>query len=293
MRLRSLGTSGPDVSPLGLGAGAIGDASLSDRDADMLLSAALDLGITFFDTARSYGASEERIGRWYARLEPSKRARVVLSTKTGYGTPGLDDWTPACATRGVDDALARLHADVIDVVHLHSCPRHVLEHGGVIEPLERARDAGKIRLVAYSGENDALAWSASSKRFGALQCSVNLFDQRGLAIARTGGAAIIAKRALANVPWRFERRPHGDYAETYWERMQAMSLDRGDLTWPELAIRFAAFAVGVSTALVGTTKLANLERNVGAVERGPLPEETVREIHAAFEHHGQDWGGEI
>jgi aryl-alcohol dehydrogenase-like predicted oxidoreductase len=289
---RPFGNTDLTVSPLGLGAGAIGDLRVSDQDVDELLSSALDLGITFFDTARSYGASEERIGRWLAD-EPSRRGRVVLSTKTGYGTPGIEDWTPACVARGVDDALVRMRTDVIDVLHLHSCPEHVLEHAGVIEPLERARAAGKIRVVAYSGENDALAWAASSGHFDALQCSVNLFDQRGASIAAGDGRAVIAKRALGNAPWRFTERPRGDYAETYWERMQAMKLDPRDLSWHELAIRFAAFAPHVSTALVGTTKSANLEANVRAVERGPLPHETLHEIHAAFERCGASWTGEL
>ncbi|MBG6192156.1 aryl-alcohol dehydrogenase-like predicted oxidoreductase [Arthrobacter sp. CAN_A212] len=63
MILRQLGNSPLSVSALGFGAGHIDTTGLDERDAQDLLDTALDLGVTFFDTARSYGASEERLGR--------------------------------------------------------------------------------------------------------------------------------------------------------------------------------------------------------------------------------------
>ena len=297
MIVRPFGDTGLVVSALGLGAGAVGAAS-SDREADDLLSAAVDLGITFLDTAPSYGSSEERIGRWLA-AEPSRRARVVLSTKTGYGVAGAVDWTAECVTRGIHEALERMRIDVIDVMHLHSCPRDVLERADqVIEPLERAREAGKIKVVAYSGENDALEWATSSGRFGAIQCSVNLFDQRSLdgsvAVARARGFGVVAKRALGNAPWRFLERPAGDYAERYWERMRAMQLHPCELGWSELALRFATFAPGVSTALVGTRSRGHLEANARAIERGPLPASTYESVRTVFHaHHDASWIGQV
>jgi aryl-alcohol dehydrogenase-like predicted oxidoreductase len=294
---RPLGNTGLPVSALGFGGGMLG-ALDSDRESDELLSAALDLGITFFDTARSYGSSEERIGRWLA-AEPSRRARIALSTKTGYGVDGVPDWSAECLRRAIDDALRRLRTDVIDVMHLHSCPRAALDREeDVIVPLERARAAGKIRVVAYSGDNDALAHAGGSTRFGAIQCSVNVFDQRALdgaiVSAVTRGAGVVAKRALGNAPWRFRERPTGDYAEAYWERMSALAVDPGalaDLTWPELAVRFAAFAPGVSTALIGTRRVTHLEANVRAVESGPLSSVIYGRVRAAFREHDRDWLG--
>jgi aryl-alcohol dehydrogenase-like predicted oxidoreductase len=195
--------------------------------------------------------------------------------------------------RGVDDALARMRTDVVDVFHLHSCPREILEQGDVIVALERARDAGKVHVIAYSGENDALSWAASSGRFGALQCSVNLFDQRSLetTIARAPKHGIIAIRALANAPWRFRERPEGHYAETYWLRMRAMGIDAVD--WSDMALRFAAFAPGVSVVLAGTATAAHLEANARAVARGPLPAELENHIRGRFRAAGADWAGEV
>src|SRR4051794_28359829 len=101
---RSFGKTGLSVSALGFGAGQIGSPELNEEEAARLLHGALDLGVTFFDTARGYGLSEERIGRHLS----SHRARFVLSSKGGYGVDGVPDWTAEVIARGIDDALGRL-----------------------------------------------------------------------------------------------------------------------------------------------------------------------------------------
>jgi aryl-alcohol dehydrogenase-like predicted oxidoreductase len=290
---RPLGTTGLSASPLGFGAGGIGDPATPEDEVAGLLGAALDLGLSLFDTARSYGLSEERIGRHLG----GRRREFVLSTKVGYGVPGVPDWTGASVSGGIDAALARLQTDVIDVVHLHSCPLDVLRNGGVVEPLLRAVTAGKVRVAAYSGDNAPLEWAASEGPFGSLQASVNLFDQRALEsavpAAASRGIGVIAKRALGNAPWRFASRPAGDEAEPYWDRMAKMRLPDFGLTPDELAIRFSAFAPGVATALVSSRSSKHLRALAGAVAKGPLPEDVVKEIRAAFRLHGASWEGRI
>ncbi len=289
---RSFGVTGLRVSALGLGAGQIGDASLDEAEVGRLLSSALDLGITLFDTARSYGLSEERIGRHLS----SRRDQIVISTKGGYGIDGVADWTGEVIARGVEAALRRLRTDRIDIFHLHSCPLEILERGEVVHALEEARRAGKIRVAAYSGENDALAWAAASGRFGSLQCSVNLADQRALdgAIARSAPTlGVIGKRPLMNAAWRFRERPIGDYAEVYWERFQGLRARLGERDWASLALRFAAFAPGVSSVIVGTRSLDNLRANVNALAAGPLEESLVEEIRGWFRESDGDWVGQI
>jgi len=118
MLTRNFGTSSLHVSALGFGAGHIGDDAVTERDAHALLDRALDLGVTFIDTARGYGLSEERIGRWL----PAHRDEVVLSTKVGYGVEGARDWSAAPVTGGVHEALRTLGTDVPDVVFRHSFP---------------------------------------------------------------------------------------------------------------------------------------------------------------------------
>src|SRR5262249_39743918 len=105
--MRSLGRTRLRVSPLGVGCGPMGGASVDGRDAHGLVDAPLSLDLTVFDTAPSYGESEARLGRALA----GRRDGVVIVTKCGYGVPGVDDWTPECIARGVDRTLERLRTD--------------------------------------------------------------------------------------------------------------------------------------------------------------------------------------
>ncbi len=288
--LRPFGATGLAVPLLGLGAGSVGDESLDEAEAARLLHGALDLGLSFVDTAPGYGLSEERIGRhlW------SRRSSFVLSTKLGYGVPGAPDWTPECIARGVDQALARLRTDVLDVAHLHSCPLETLLSSGVVEALLGAVRAGKVRVAAYSGENEALAWAVSSGAFGSVQCSVNVCDQRSLTLVAARGLGVVAKRPLANAPWSpAAAHPDDAAAAAYRSRWAALRLDDLGLHPAELAIRFAAFTSGVSTAIVGSRRLEHLAETSALVAKGPLPEEMRVEIEARFANLGQDWPGMI
>ena len=293
MERRPLGSTGLQVSALGFGAGPVGDAALSEDDAGRLLHGVLDAGITLIDSAPSYGISEERIGR---HLQ-GRRGEFVLSTKCGYGVPGVEDWTGPCITQGIELALRRLRTDVIDVMHFHSCPVDVLGRPGVVEALTQAVEQGKVRVAAYSGDNHALAHALNMRRFGSIQVSVNLFDQRaidwGIARAREQGVGVIAKRPLGNAPWRFWEAPEAQDVALYWSRMRQMSLEARGLEWGELALRFAAFVPGVASCIVGTTKLENLTRNVKALEHGPLAPEHVSHIRDAFRRNDHGWDGQI
>jgi aryl-alcohol dehydrogenase-like predicted oxidoreductase len=293
MLVRPFGATGLMVSALGFGAGHIGGGDLSEDEASRVLGTALDLGITFLDTARGYGLSEERIGRHLSH----RRGELVLSTKGGYGVDGVADWTGEAVARGIDQALARMRTDVIDVFHLHSCDAGTLARGDIQRALADARAAGKIRVAAYSGENEALDAAVEVPLFGSVQCSVNLADQRSLggAIARASarGMGVVGKRPLANAPWRFPERPRGDYAEVYWERLESLRAELGDVDWPSVALRFSAFAPGVSTVIAGTRSVANLRANAAIVALGPLSPDVTRRIRAWFDRVGGAWRGEI
>ncbi len=193
-----------------------------------LLHSILDAGITLIDTARGYGLSEERIGKHLK----NRRREFVLSTKIGYGIPGYQDWTGPCMTAGIETALQLLQTDVIDIVHLHSCPLPTLQQDEILDALCRAREAGKIKSAAYSGDNEPFDWALQSGRFNSLQTSINVCDQRAIpaaAYAEGKGIGIIAKRPLANTPWGYPSFPSVDdsAAQSYWNRWNIMALDAG------------------------------------------------------------------
>jgi aryl-alcohol dehydrogenase-like predicted oxidoreductase len=290
---RAYGSTGLATSALGLGAAQIGAAHVSDNDAARLLNAAVDAGITLIDTAPSYGASEERIGKHLA----SRRNEIVLSTKLGYGIEGIPDWTGPCITAGVERALRVMRTDRIDIAHLHSCPRETLEQGDVIDALEAAKRAGKIVAIAYSGENDDLDYAVATGRFDGFMASLNIFDQgvidNVLPKLAAAGKGFIAKRPAANHPWRYETLPKGDYCEEYWRRWQVMAPEDRGRPWGETALRFALSVPGVASAIVGTAHIEHLQQNLTWAHADPLEGAWFADLRTSFQRHGQQWAGQI
>ncbi len=294
---RSFGTSRINVSALGFGAGHIGGTQMTEQEAGTLLNRAVDLGVTFIDTARGYGMSEERIGRHLSY----RRKDYVLASKCGYSIPGYADWSPEGIRAGIDMALRLMRTDYLDIMLLHSCPRATLDTPGLIDALDEALRAGKVLAIGYSGENEDLDYALSLKRFSAIETSVNIFDQRGIAnvlpTTQKEGTGVIAKRPLGNAPWRYAERPVGNYCEPYWERMIAMKahtiVEESGLAWDELALRFTVFTEGVATAIVGTSSTTNLQHNVEIVNKGALPNDLVKRLRTTFEKHDTNWIGQI
>ena len=287
MQRRPLGNSGLEVSVLGLGCGQLGDERMEEAQAERLVHAAVALGITLFDSARSYGVSEERLGRHLG----ARRQHVVLSTKVGYGIDGFADWTGPCVAAGIDAALSRLRTDCLDVVHLHSCDLPTLRRDDILSALAEARRAGKVRVIGYAGDNEPLEWAIASGHFGAVECSVNVCDQSALGShadeARRRGLGVIAKRAAANGAWN---AAPSNTPPLYLERFQRLGLEAGSL---ETALRFSAFAPGVDCALVGTSQVAHLEDNVRTIGKGPLEPAVMQGLREAFLHHGTGWRAQI
>lgn len=293
MEHRPLGATGVAVPLLGLGAGALGSGDLAEEEVSRLLHGALDLGISLIDTAPSYGASEDRIGRHLA----GRREEVVLSTKVGYGVPGVPDWTGEAIVAGVDLALRRLRTDRIDIVHLHSCPLDVLRRDDVLDGVRRIGGSGKVRVAAYSGEEEALDFAIRCGLFGSVQTSVNACDQRALRRAlpeaAKRGIGVIAKRVLANAPWRGQPPPGDQAAAAYLQRFREMALGPRALAWDELFLRFAAFSPGVSACLAGTRRLEHLGRLTAAIAEGPLPEPERQRVLDAYDRADRGWTGQV
>lgn len=292
MITRNFGENGFLVSALGFGAGHIGGNDLTDNDVCRLINYALDNGVNLIDTARGYGLSEERIGKCLSH----RRNEFILSTKVGYGIPGYNDWTYDIIIAGIDAALKKLQTDFIDIVHLHTCSLQTLQQGEVTDALDKAKAEGKIKVAAYSGENEELRFALQSGRFGSIQTSVNVADQRDLdnliPKAKEQGMGVIAKRPIANALWKYKDRPSGSYAEEYWLRWNKMNLDF-DIEPQELFIRFSVFAAGVDSAIIGTSNIDHLKTAIDAVAKGKLHEEIYNKIRNSFAENDNNWIGKV
>jgi aryl-alcohol dehydrogenase-like predicted oxidoreductase len=164
------------VSALGLGGYHLGSIK-SVREATRLVHAAIDAGITFMDNAWEYHEheSEIRMGRAIA----DRRERVFLMTKVC--THGRD---ARVAMRQLEDSLRRLKTDYLDLWQVHECvyyddPDRHFARGGVIEALDRATRAGKVRFVGFTGHKDPeihLRMLSFGYPFDACQLPLNVFD---------------------------------------------------------------------------------------------------------------------
>lgn len=145
--IRPLGRTGVAVSILGIGGGHIGRSAIPQQEAVRLMQSGIDQGITFMDNAWEYhdGESEVRMG---LALE-GRRDRVTLMTKVC----ARDAVT---ATAQLEDSLRRLKTDVIDVWQFHEVnydndPEWLFGPDGAIEAAEKAKQAGKIRFIGFTG----------------------------------------------------------------------------------------------------------------------------------------------
>jgi aryl-alcohol dehydrogenase-like predicted oxidoreductase len=297
MTKHPFGNTGFDVSPLGFGSAPIGYLNAEQERASALLNMLLDSGVNLIDTGASYPGSEQLI----ARAIGHRRSEFVLVSKCGGKLPDLAEkmWTPELIGKTVDRSLKNLQTDHLDVMLLHSCDLKTLTDGGVVEPLVRAREAGKIRFVGYSGDNDAAVYAAGLDDIAVIETSVNIVDQANidkvLPIARARNLGVLAKRPIANACWKDSSEQQGiyrSYAKAYTERLGQMKIaptDFGLTDWSELALRFTLSIVGVHSALIGTQNPDNAKANLAVAEKGPLPAETVRRIREAF--HAADVDG--
>ncbi|MCE1190126.1 MAG: aldo/keto reductase [Ignavibacteria bacterium] len=292
MIYRDFGKTGLRVSALGFGAGQIGSSDLSEQSVETLLGNILDEGINFIDTARGYGLSEHRIGKYLH----NRRKSFILSTKVGYSIPGYQDWSAEIIPAGIEQALKLLQTDYIDIVFLHSCNTAILKNSGVAEALTIAKEKGKVRFIGYSGENEDLDYALSMRCFDVIQCSINIFDQKNIvyaaARARQTGLGIIAKRPLGNCPWQFTTQPYGQYAEEYWKRMKAMNLDLGT-SWPSIALRFSAFHGNADTIITGSSKIEHIRQNISLLQQGPLDAHSAEKLINLFQIKQNNWNSQI
>ncbi|HEX9125416.1 MAG TPA: aldo/keto reductase, partial [Methylomirabilota bacterium] len=236
------------------------------------------------------------------RAVGGRRDDFFLFTKCGHaGSFGNADWRPASLLKSIERSLRRLATDRLDLIQLHSCSLEHLRKGDVIAALERARERGWARCIGYSGDGEAARYAIECGRFDTLQTSVSIADQEAftltLPLARKRGLGVIAKRPIANVAWRYGRKPAEPYYQDYWTRLRALEYPflRGAAGRAvSTALRFTLGAPGVHTAIVGTTKPGRWRENAALLDAGPLPPDEAERIRARWrEVADASWTGPI
>ena len=287
MRTRTLGQGGPDVGVVGLGTNNFG-MRCGYEQSRAVIDAALDAGITLFDTADVYGqgTSEDFIGR---ALE-GRRERVLLATK--FGKPMDENPSESRGSRAyirwaVDGSLRRLRTDVIDVYQMHDPdPSTPIEE--TLAALDELVQEGKVRYVGssnYSGGQieaaDRLARERGLTRFVSAQNQYSLVERAVEddvlpACERLGVGLLpyfpLASGLLTGKYRRGQEATEGRLAgreipEERWDRLEALQRYAEERDVPLLHVAVGGLlgvSPAVSCVIAGATKPEQVRANVEA-----------------------------
>ncbi|MBA2948738.1 aldo/keto reductase [Streptomyces himalayensis] len=326
---RTLGRSGIEVSALGFGCWAIGgewqapDGSplgwgkVDDEESVRAVRRALDLGVTFFDTADVYGTghSERVLGRALGR----RRADVVVATKWGNlfdeerkALTGSDD-SPAYVRRALTASLARLGTDYVDLYQLHLSDADPERAALLRDACEDLVREGLIRAYAWSTDDPArAAVFAAGPHCAAVQHRCNILQDAPelLTLCEESDLASINRSPLAMGLLTGKYVPEstlaagdirsappawlpgfaaGGGADPEWlarvEAVRSVLMSRGrTLTQGALAWLWARSPRTVP--IPGFRTVAQAEENAGALAYGPLAKEELAEIERVLGAQG-------
>ncbi len=269
MRKRILGRTGWEVSTIGFG--AIKLPQVSQKDCNMLLNQAIDLGINFVDTADCYSDSEQKIGKALSK----RRNEFYLSTK-------IDERDRAGVSGKLERSLQRLRTDRIDLVLFHDVRESeyddIFERDG-LEALEKAKREGKILDIGISIHHSVstMKKAIESGAFSVLMIAYSPLDEDRLAsdiipFAYQNGMGLIAMKPLAGGRLGEWRGWNKDYFKTE--------------SPAQISLRYVLTNPNITCAIPGMTNLSELAENVKV---GENPIGLTNEEIAPL----MDWVGEI
>jgi 1-deoxyxylulose-5-phosphate synthase len=314
MEYTRLGRSGLKISRITLGCMSFGDTSrgfnqwaLNDEQAEPVFRRAVELGITFWDTANAYGygTSEEITGQ--AIRKYTRREDVVLATKVYFKMgdgPGGSGLSRRAIMEQADASLARLGTDYIDLYQIHRFDLEVPAE----ETMEALHDLVKAGKVRYIGASSMWAWQFSKlqytaelhgwTKFVSMQDQYSLMqreDERemfGLLADQEVGSipwSPLAKGRLAR-PWGEQTArsetdnvatwvlPHDD--KPIADAVQAIAADRG-VPMAQVALAWVLNNPVVSAPIVGPTKPGHLDDAAAALDIR-LTDEEVQRLEAPY-----------
>jgi aryl-alcohol dehydrogenase-like predicted oxidoreductase len=319
MQNRAIGTTDVTVSEIGFGGWVLGTSwwgTLSEAEGTALVRRALDRGITFFDTADSYGDDGISESLLAAALDGVPRDSYVLGTKFGYDitlprsahthSERPQRWDAQFIRNACEASLRRLRTDVIDVYEMHNPRMDAIDSDEAFATLQSLRDEGKVRVFGVA-LGPAIGWEAEGvkalreRRVQVLQTVYNLLEQdpgrRFLAEAAAVGAGVLARvphasGALEGKITKETTFAAGDHRSFRNRQMLVDLLDKAEtLRWlhedgtrsiAQLALQYAVAQPGISSVLPTMTAIEQLDEFVAATEAPPLSAADLRRIDELY-----------
>lgn len=288
MKQRILGKTGWPVSELALGGLFVSQIGGEYADARAAIHRALQLGINYIDTAPTYSNSEEVLGRALADAD----VPFMLSTKLGGRPQPFDAQDKSCLLR----------RDTIDILFIHEPDRPAQYdwwtdaenyRGPVLEVLDDLKKSGVIRATGLGGTTAyEMVPLIKTGRFDVLLTAFNyslLWREAELEVlpaARRQNMGIVLGSPLQQgaLARRYDDEVQNGARWLSAPRRRQFAalyqlLDDIEISLAELALRFVISNSAISCTLTGARSQAEVEANVAAVEKGPLPPEILRRIN--------------
>jgi len=317
---RKLGRSGIEISALGMGCWAIGGpfwagdsplgwGEVDDEESIRAVHAALDLGVTFFDTADVYGAGHSE--RVLARAFTDRRDQVVIATKfwnvfdeTSKQVVG-GDASPVHIRKACEASLRRLNTDYIDLYQFHNNGYPADQAGSVWETLEELVEEGKIRAYGWSTDfAERARVFAEGAHCTSIQLQLNVLDDNPavVALCEEMDLAAINRGPLAmgllTGKYTPEKQPSSDdvrgekapewmkyftdgKANPEWvQKMESVReiLTSGGRTLAQGALAWLWARSPQTIPIPGFRTVKQVEENCGALEHGPLTSQQFEEV---------------
>ena len=317
-----LGNTGLKVSRLALGCMSYGDPTtsnahtwaLNDDDAQPFFRQAVEMGVTFWDTANTYqlGTSEEVVGRAIGRY--ARREDIVLATKVFgwmHDGPGGQGLSREAILEQVDASLSRLGTDYIDLYQIHRFDPET----PVDETMAALHDIVKAGKVRYIGASSMYAWQFAkmqhaaeihgSTRFVSMQNQYNLLRRQDepelMAMCADMGVGVVpyspqGKGRLAR-PWGEQSKRSSEdkvvqsfdspLDEPVVNAVQRVAEARG-ATMAQVALAWVLNNPLVCAPIIGATKPHHLPEAVAALDLH-LTEEETQSVEEPYTQHGPSW----
>lgn len=320
MKTRTLGKSGLELSTIGMGCWAIGGAwgQVSDKESREALHAAVDGGISFFDTADVYGDGHSE--RLVGELVKSRSEKLYVATKAGRRLdPHLaTEYTSAHLTQFVERSLTNLGLESLDLLQLHCPPTEVYYRPEVFQALDDMKRAGKIQNYGVSVEKvEEGLKSLEYPGVTSIQIIYNLFRQRPadqlLKMAQERNVGVLARVPLASglltgkmhKDTKFEADDHRNFnrsgqAFDVGETFAGVPFDVGlaavgelracvpdGFTLPQLALAWILENPGITSVIPGARTPSQVLSNLGAANLPPLSDATRKRITEVYARHIQ------
>jgi aryl-alcohol dehydrogenase-like predicted oxidoreductase len=307
MRYRRLGKTGYKVSEIGFGSWALGGdwGPTDDARAMATLHAAVDAGVTFFDTADVYGDGHSE--RLLARLRSERDEELVIATKVGRRGPvDADAYTGEALREWMERSIENLEVERLDLVQLHCPPTDTYYRPEVFDSLQELVDMGVTAAAGVSVERveeglKAIEYPVVS----AVQIIFNLFRQRPaelfLGRAQERDIGVIARVPLASglltgkydADATFPDDDHRNFnakgeAFDVGETFSGVGLERGvmaaeqlrsrvpeDATLSQFALRWILMHPEISTVIPGARTPEQIQENAAASSLPPLSDEDM------------------